>query len=45
MASPVARVERVFCDENGRVVYLGNSTYLGDLYSMERKLDEYLEGM
>ncbi|WP_423456557.1 GntR family transcriptional regulator [Ottowia sp. VDI28] len=45
MASPVARVERVFCDEDGRVVYLGNSTYLGDLYSMERKLDEYLEGM
>jgi len=45
MATPVARVERVFCDSDGRVLYLGYSTYLGDRYGMERSLDSYLEGM
>ncbi len=45
MATPVARVERVFCDATGRVVYYGNTTYRGDRYGMERDLSAYLEGM
>ncbi len=39
MATPVARVERVFCDRDGRVVYLGSSTYLGDRFNLERMLE------
>lgn len=45
MAMPVARVERVFCDATGRIVYYGNTTYRGDRYGMERDLSAYLEGM
>lgn len=45
MATPVARVERVFCDDTGRVVYYANTTYRGDRYSMERDLASYLKGM
>ncbi|KQP14189.1 GntR family transcriptional regulator [Pseudorhodoferax sp. Leaf267] len=42
MAMPVARVERVFCDADGRVVYYSNTAYRGDRYGLERDISEYL---
>ena len=45
MATPVARVDRAFCDHAGRVLYYGNTTYRGDRYGMERDLSSYLESM
>ena len=45
MATPVARVERAFCDATGRVIYYGNTTYRGDRYGMERDLIGHVEGI
>ncbi|CAM3503885.1 GntR family transcriptional regulator [Polaromonas hydrogenivorans] len=42
MAAPVARVERVFCDTAGRVLYYGTTIYRGDRFCLERDLTEYL---
>jgi GntR family transcriptional regulator len=33
--SPIAEVRRVFCDENQRVIYLGEVTYRGDFIHMK----------
>jgi GntR family transcriptional regulator len=45
MATPVARVERAFCDATGRVLYYGNTTYRGDRYGVERDLIGHVEGI
>ncbi len=45
MAAPVARTERVFCDDSGCVVYYAKTTYHGDLYRMDRDVSDYLRGM
>lgn len=45
MATPVARVERVFGDTDGRVVYYSNTAYRGDRYGLERDISEYLQHM
>lgn len=38
MSSAVARVERVFCDAGGRVVYFGAFTYRGDRFASEHDI-------
>lgn len=41
MAQPVVRVQRVFCDAAGTVVYYAASVYRGDRYGLDRDLGEY----
>lgn len=38
LASPVARVQRVFLDTNGRILYVGWTVYRGDRFLLEREL-------
>ena len=38
LGAPVAEVRRVFCDEDGRVLYLGEVTYRGDFVRIEMDL-------
>ena len=40
LAVPVARVQRLFTDAKGRVVYAGWSVYRGDRFVVERELIE-----
>lgn len=45
LAVPVARVQRIFTDADGRVVYAGWSVYRGDRFVVERELiHEMLKG-
>ena len=38
LGAPVAEVRRVFCDDSGRVLYLGEVTYRGDFVRIEMDL-------
>jgi GntR family transcriptional regulator len=40
LSAPVARVQRIFLDEKGRVLYAGWSVYRGDRFFIERELIE-----
>jgi GntR family transcriptional regulator len=44
MAAPVAVVQRVYTDGEGRVVYAGWSVYRGDRFLVERELFELVNG-
>jgi GntR family transcriptional regulator len=44
LASPVARVQRIFLNRSGRVVYAGWSVYRGDRFVVERELIDHLSG-
>lgn len=43
MSSPVARVKRIFCDTEGRIVYYALLTYRGDKFEVEHNLHDYIE--
>ena len=43
MSSPVARVKRIFCDAQGRIVYYALLTYRGDKFEVEHNLHDYVE--
>lgn len=42
MSAPVARLARVFCDENERIIYFGQFSYRGDRFGSERDLSAYV---
>lgn len=44
MSTPVAVVQRVYTDSEGRVVYAGWSVYRGDRFLVERELFELVHG-
>lgn len=43
VAAPVARVRRIFCDEDNRTLYFGASVYRGDRFGSERDLTSYVK--
>lgn len=43
LSSPVARLHRIFCDEEGRAIYFGNFSYRGDRFGSERDLTGYVK--
>ena len=43
MSSPVARVKRIFCNAQGRIVYYALLTYRGDKFEVEHSLHDYVE--
>ncbi|MGE4322166.1 MAG: GntR family transcriptional regulator [Sphingobium sp.] len=43
MSSPVARVKRIFCDTQDRIVYYALLTYRGDRFEVEHNLHDYVE--
>jgi len=43
LSSPVARLHRIFCDAEDRVVYFGNFSYRGDRFGSERDLTGYVK--
>lgn len=43
LSSPVARLHRVFCDTQGRIVYYGNFSYRGDRFGSERDVTPYVK--
>lgn len=43
MSSPVARVKRIFCDMEGRIVYYALLTYRGDRFEVEHDLHDYVD--
>lgn len=43
MSSPVARVKRIFCDTEGRIIYFARLTYRGDRFEVEHDLHDYVE--
>lgn len=42
LSSPVARLHRIFCDEDGHAIYFGNFSYRGDRFGSERDLSGYV---
>lgn len=43
ISAPVAVVQRVYCDADGRIVYAGWSVYRGDRFPVERELSELVQ--
>lgn len=43
MSAPVARLARVFCDRDGRIIYFGKFSYRGDRFGSERDLSTYVK--
>lgn len=43
LSAPVARLHRIFCDAEGRVIYFGNFSYRGDRFGSERDLTGYVK--
>ena len=44
MSAPVARVKRIFCDADGRILYFALLTYRGDRFLIEHDLRDYVAG-
>ncbi|WP_439813807.1 GntR family transcriptional regulator [Zavarzinia sp. CC-PAN008] len=42
MSAPIARVQRIFCDTQGRIVYFGTFAYRGDRFAVEHDLSAYV---
>jgi GntR family transcriptional regulator len=42
MSEPVARVDRIFCDEADRIVYFGKFVYRGDRYAVEHDITSFV---
>jgi GntR family transcriptional regulator len=43
ISAPVAVVQRVYCDAEGRIVYAGWSVYRGDRFLVDRELSELVQ--
>lgn len=42
MSEPVARVDRIFCDEADRIIYFGRFVYRGDRYAVEHDITSFI---
>jgi len=44
ISAPVARIDRVFCDADDRVIYFGRFIYRGDRFAVEHDITAYIAG-